>query len=153
MNTSLETDDFLTAVREILIASDAVPELGAGNVVAWHAGQTDPLEDTGKGSAIAKGVAAVVMDFGGNETGDNDDLIRADGAIELFVDTSKHRGTGKRKGGQIRDAIMRLIHRHTSLRNTAAFADARVTGYQVIEDKEFAAWRIHLTRTIYLSLD
>lgn len=152
MNTSLETDDFLTAVRSVLIAG-TIPELEAKNVVEWHHGDTDPLEDTGKGNALVKGVAVIIYDNGGDEDSADADMISAEASVELFVDTTKRRGSGNRKGGQIRDAIMRLLHRHSTLRNTAAFADCRVSGYQTISDPDFAAWRITLTRRIYLILD
>jgi hypothetical protein len=152
MNTNLETDAFLTAVRDVLIGG-SIPELAAKNVVEWHHGESDPLEDTGKGNALIKGVAVILYDNGGTEDDANADMISAEASVELFVDTTKRRGSELRKGGEIRDAIMRLLHRHSSLRNTAAFADCRVSGYQVIADPDFAAWRITLTRRIYLILD
>lgn len=153
MNTSLETDAFLTDVRTLLINSTELPELEAKNVVEWHHGESDPLEDTGKGNAMVKGVAAIIFDIGGGEDSADADLITAEAAIELFVDTTKRRGAGNRKGGQIRDSIMRLVHRHSTLRNTAAFCDARVTGYTTLDEEGFAAWRITLSRKIYLILD
>lgn len=155
MNTSLETDGFLTAVRDLLI-SGVIAELTETNVVEWHHGVTDPDEDIKGAVAKCDGVAVLIYDRGGDESGEDADLIQAEAVVELFVDTTKRnrrKTPALRRGGEIRDAMMRLMHRHPTLRNTAAYADSRVKGYQVIEDPEFAAWRITLTRKIYLDLD
>ena len=155
IDTSLETDAFLTAVRTLL-SGGTIAELTAANVVEWHHGVTDPDEDIKASVAKCDGVAVLIYDLGGNGTEEGSDLIQADAAIELFVDTTKRnrrKTPTLRTGGQIRDAIMRLVHRHATLRNTAAYADSWVKGYQVLDDPEFATWRITLTRKIYLDLD
>jgi hypothetical protein len=153
--TSLETDAFLTAVRDILIGGD-IAELEAANVVEWHHGVTDPDEDIATAVGKCGGVAVLIYDLGGKESEADSDLIEADAALEIFVDTTKRnrrKTPALRLGGQIRDSVMRLLHRHADLRNTAAWADCRVTGYQVLDDPSFAAWRITLNRKIYLDLD
>jgi hypothetical protein len=155
-NTHLDTDDFLVAVRTILIGSELLPELEDANVVQWHHGETDPDEDIKTAIAKCGGVSVLIYDEGGDEDSPDADLIEAVAYVELYVDTTKRnrrKNTSLRLGGQIRDEIMRLLHRHADLRNTAAFADTRCRGYRTLADPEFAAWRITLTRKIYLSLE
>lgn len=155
MNTSLETDAFLTAVRALL-TDGAIPELTAAGVVEYHHGETDPDEDIKAACAKCNGVSALVYDEGGDETGEDSDMIEALAYVELFVDTTKRnrrKTPSLRRGGEIRDAIMRHLHRHPSLRNTAAWADARTRGYRTLADPDFAAWRITLSRKIYLQTD
>lgn len=150
--TSLETDAFLTAVRSALLAATACPELTEANVRTWHHGDTDPAEDIEAAAAKCGGVAVLIYDLGGNETGQEADVIRAEAAVELYVAAARRprRQPGIRLGGEIRDSIMRSLHRHADLRNTAAFFDTRVSGYAPLADPEFAAWRITLSRSIYL---
>jgi hypothetical protein len=153
--SSLETDAFLIAVRDIL-TDGTIEELSADNVSQWHHGVTDPDEDIRAAVAKCNGVAVLIYDLGGSETGEGSDMIDAEAAVELYVATPKRnrrKNPNLRLGGEIRDAILRLLHRHASLRNTAAFADCRVKSYQALDDPEFAAWRITLSRKIYLSLE
>lgn len=149
---SLETDAFLIAVRAALLAeTEALPELAENNVSVWHHGANDPDEDIRNSIARGQGVAALIYDLGGDETGPDTDIITALAAVELYVSPTKRRASaGHRLGGEIRDAIMRSLHRHSTLRNTAAFFDTRVRGYEPLADPEFTAWRITLSRSIYL---
>lgn len=149
---SLETDDFLIAVKAALIASDDLGELTTDNVTVWHHGENDPNEDIQAGARKCKGVSALVYDLGGSEADADADAITADAVVELYVMTQKRRGASDRKGGEIRDSIMRCLHRHTTLRNNAAYFDTRVRGYEPLADPEFTAWRIFLSRSIYLTL-
>lgn len=152
--TSLETDSFLDAVKTALLASADLPELATANVAVWHHGDGDPDEAVREGIAKAGGVAVLVYDLGG--TADSEDTIRADAAVELYISPGKRSrkvDAARRLGGEIRDSIMRCLHRHTDLRNTAAFFDCKVSGYVPLADPEFVAWRITLSRNIYLSID
>lgn len=151
---SLETDAFLNALRAILIApGTGVAELAADEaVVVWHSGESDPDEDIKNGMAKTKGVSALIYDLGG-EAGEDQDTITASAAVELFVDTSKRnrrKTPALRLGSQIRNEIMRKLHRAAALRNTAAFFDCRVRGYQPLADPDYTAWRITVSHTIYL---
>lgn len=151
---SLETDSFLTAVRTVLLDAASLPELTLANMVVWHHGETDAAEDISSASAKCGGVAVIIYDLGGNETSPTSDILQADAVVELYIQTSKRPRSraGVRLGGEIRDSIMRALHRAAPLRNTAAFFDSRVTGYQPLADPEFTAWRITLSRSIYLEL-
>lgn len=155
MSTSIETDTFLDAVKTALLACEDLPELSAAAVAVWHHGDTDPDDEIKDATAKSKGVAALIYDLGGDAAGDDADVITATAAVELYVSAPKHSrkvDATRRHGGEIRDSIMRCLHRHADLRNTAAFFDCRVTGYTPLADPEFTAWRITLTRSIYLSL-
>lgn len=154
--TNLDTDDFLVAVRQALLDATALPELVDANVVEWHHGESDPDEDIKAAAAKCGGVSVLIYDEGGDEDEPDSDLITAQAQVELYVDTTKRnrrKTPALRLGGAIRDDIMRTLHRHPALRNTAAFADTRTRGYRVLADPEYAAWRITLTRKIYLQTD
>lgn len=149
----LETDDFLIALRALLIDSDDIPELNEANVVAWHHGEGDPNEDIANAVAKGGGVSVLIYDLGGDEDGPDSDVLNAEAAIELFVATAKRnrkKDAELRLGGQIRDSIMRLVHRNSDLRNMTAVFDARIRGYVPLDDPDFTAWRITVARAIYL---
>ena len=148
---NIETDPFLDALKDLLISSEDIPELVEGNVAVWHHGVTDPDEDIANSITKFGGISVLVYDLGGNVA--DEDIIGAAAAIEFFVDTTKRNrraNTALRLGGEIRDAIMRLVHRNITLRNLSPNFDCRVTGYSPLADAEFAAWRITVSHSIYL---
>jgi len=154
-STSQGTDSFLDAVKTALLASDDLAELSAGAVAVWHHGESDPDESIQDAISKCKGVACLIYDLGGTAAGGDADVLTAEAAVELYVSTPKRSRKvtpSLRLGGEIRDSIMRCLHRHPDLRNTAAYFDTRVQGYAPLADPEFTAWRITLTRSIYLSL-
>lgn len=152
---SLETDEFLDALRDTLLApGTGIPELTDKAVSVWHAGESDPDDDVKSGIAKTKGVAVLIYDLGGDADKD-EDFIKATAAVELFIDASKRNrrvNPELRLGSQIRNSIMRLLHRNADLRNTAAYFDCRVSGYTPLTDPEFVAWRITVSHTLYLEL-
>lgn len=158
---NLETDVFLTALKAVLLAAEtsalkALPEATADNVILWHHGVTDPADDIAAGIAKCKGVSFLIYDLGGDEVDKDSDALTTTVIIELYVDTTKRNRTTHpelRLGGQIRDAVMRKVHRHPDLRNKPAFFDTRVRGYVPLADDEVTAWRISISRTFFLQMD
>lgn len=148
--SSLETDAFLIAVSDALIAAADLDELSAANITVWHHGENEPDEFIQASSRKSKGVSVIVYDLGGTAPDAEADTIVAEAVVELYVMTQKRRDAADRKGGAIRDSIMRALHRNSTLRNNAAYHDTRVRGYEPLADPEFTAWRIYLSRSIYL---
>ncbi len=158
---NLETDTLLTAIKDVMLAAETsplklLPEATAANVVIWHHGVTDPDEDLKAAMNKSKGVSFLIYDLGGDESAADSDSLSASIIIELYVDTTKRSrkvNPNLRLGGQIRDALMRKLHRHPDLRNKPQFYDCRVRGYSPLADDEFAAWRITLVRSFFLQVD
>ena len=153
MSCSLQTDEFLEAVGAVLIAAAGVPELIAKNVIVWQHGTTDPDEDIAASIGKTGGVSVLIYDLGGDAT---DDVLTSEAAVELYVATTKRNRRADptlRVGSQIRNSIMRALHRNAELQNLAPYFDCRVIGYTPLDDGEFSAWRITITHTIYLADD
>lgn len=147
---SLETDEFLDAIRGVLIAG--VDELTADGVAVWHHGETDPDDDVKSGIAKCKGVSVLIYDLGG-DAGADEDVLKSTAAVELYIDpTKRNRRTHSelRLGSQIRNAIMRLLHRNRALRNQSASFDCRCRSYTPLVDPDYVAWKITVSHTIYL---
>jgi len=147
--SQLETDAFLTAVRDQLITD--VAECEAVNTVVWLLGDNDPDEMIKAAVAKAAGVSVLIYDLGGDA--DDEDMIRAKAVVELYVSPTKtFRKTQQnaRTAGAIRNDIMRTLHRSSALRNTSPNYDCRVLSYQPLADPEYVAFRITITHSIYL---
>lgn len=153
---SLETNEFLEAIRSVLIAEDTgIPELTAEGVTVWQHGETDPDEDVKAGISKCKGVSVLIYDQGG-DAGEDEDVMKATAAVELYIDTTKRnrrKTPSLRLGSQIRNEIMRLLHRNEDLRNTAAIFDCRCQSYTPLNDPDYVAWRMTVSHTIYLDED
>ncbi len=145
----LEADDFLTAGRDQLVAG--VAECETVNTVVWLLGDNDPDELIKAAVAKAAGVSVLIYDLGGDT--EDEDMIRAKAAVELYVDPGKtFRKTQQngRTAGAIRNDIMRTLHRSAALRNTSPNYDCRVISYQPLADDTYIAFRITLSHSIYL---
>lgn len=150
----LDTDALLDAIRTQLLAG--IAELSDDKaVVVWHQGESDPDDDIKNGIAKTKGVSVLIYDEGGAAAEDADTLA-CTVALELYVDTTKRQRKNHpttRYASEIRNAIMRLLHRNPSLRQNAPYFDCRVKSYTPLADPDYAAWQIVLSHTIYLEPD
>jgi hypothetical protein len=166
---SLGIDSYLDRVRDVLISSDLVPELvgtlsadlppGAssdGNVMVYHFGEDDPSTDIQRGINRCKGVHVMITDMGGSADPSDADapILQPQLFVDLYINPSMRSrkvNPDNRLPGEIRDDLMRCLHRHADLRDYSHhFYDATVTRYEPVADPDYVAWRIILARTIYL---
>lgn len=151
----MDVDAFLDAVKALLIHPDeGVAELEDLNTVVWHHGSTDPDDDIKSGIAKCDGVMVLIYDLGGENSDADEPIIAAECAVELFIDTTKRnrrKTPSLRLAGEIRDDIMVTLHRASQLNDSAhCHGDATVKGYKPLVDPDFTAWRITLSRSIFL---
>lgn len=153
----MNVDAFLDAVKALLIHPDnGVAELVDLNTVVWHHGATDPDEDIKAGIGKCDGVSVLIYDIGGDNAEDvaGEPIIAAECIVELFIDTTKRnrrKTPALRLGGAIRDDIMVTLHRASSLNNSGhCHGAAVVKGYKPLVDPEYTAWKITLSRSIFL---
>ena len=141
---------FMGVLRAYLVASVAEC-LDAGVVVYYH-GETDPDEDVKEGVAKCLGVSVLIFELGGEA---DEDVIPEQYAVQVYVDTTKRnrrKDPELRLASEIRDDIMRAIHRAAELRdNYQMLWDTRVKGWKPLDDGEYVAYQITLERKFHLT--
>lgn len=151
----MNVDAFLDAVKALLIHEEnGVSELRDLNTVVWHHGSTDPDEDIKNGIAKCDGVMVLIYDLGGENDNADEPIIAAECAVELYVDPTKRnrrKTPALRLAGEIRDDIMVTLHRAAALNDSAhCHGDVLVKSYKPLADPDFTAYRITLSRSIFL---
>lgn len=152
-----QPDDFLDALASLLAdEDDGVAEFTADNIVVWHHGEADPDEDIQRGMKKCRAVSLLIHDLGGetDPQAPSNPVISHEVALDLYVDPTKRNRRADstlRLAGAIRDDIMRKVYRAHSLRGTQhSFFDTRVLRWSPLDDPDYVAYRITVSRPISL---
>lgn len=166
----LGTDEFLDAVRDVLIAEGTgVAELTGtpladlpdpakpdGNVMVYRFGDADPSDAIAAASNRCKGISVTITDQGGDNLAEDaaSPVLDAEAWVDVYINPNlrdRRRNKDLRPPGRIRDDIMQTLHQNaTLLRDQHCQYETRVRGYSPVADPEYVVWRIRLTRTIQL---